>query len=151
MVDRKVASSTQNQALNALVYLCNKVLGIELDSFAAVRAKRPERLPEVLSQGEASRVLDAVPRLAPNPWAARTDGLMVELMYGAGLRLMECCRLRVKDVDPDGCRLMIRDGKGARDRAALLPERCVAGMRTHLKWRARIHAVERSDPTLTVD
>jgi len=124
------------------VFLYKRVLGMELGRFAAARAKRPGRLPEVLSRGEVVAVLAAIPGQAPNPWAARTYGLMGELMYGAGLRLMECCRLRVKDVDLARGRVTVRDGKGGKDRAALLPERCVAAMRTHLKWRARTHEVD---------
>ncbi len=142
-VDRKVSASTQNQCLNALIFLYAKVLGVELKKFQAVRAKRPERLPEVLSQREVSALRVSVPGQAANPWAARVYGLMIDLMYGSGLRLLECCRLRVKDVDVDRGRLTVRDGKGAKDRAALLPEHCVEAMRVQLKWRDRMHAVDR--------
>src|SRR5207249_6362919 len=85
-----VAASTQNQALNALVFLYKEVLHIELGEFSAVRAKRPERLPFVLTKAEASKLLAA---MKPG-----TIGLMVRLLYGTGMRLMECVRLRVKDV-----------------------------------------------------
>lgn len=142
-VERKVAASTQNQALNALVFLYKQVLDVELDRFSAERAKRSERLPAVLSRDEALAVLEAVPRQAANPWASRVYGLMAELMYGAGLRLMECCRLRVKDVDLARGQLVVRDGKGAKDRVALLPERCVAGLGVQLKWRAQVHEADR--------
>lgn len=141
-VERKVAGSTQNQALNALVFLYKRVLKVELEAFEAARAKRPQRVPEVLSKREVSAVLAALRSEADNPWSARVQGLMGGLMYGAGLRLMECCRLRVKDVDLDRGRLTVRDGKGGKDRAALLPASCVEAMGVQLKWRAQVHAAD---------
>ena len=143
-VDRHVAASTQNQALNALVFLYKRVLEVDLGKLDAQRAKRPERLPEVLSRREVAAVLDAVLSQGQNPWAARVYGLMAGLMYGGGLRLMEACRMRVKDVDLDRGRLTVRDGKGGKDRAAILPEGCVEAMRTQLKWRAHVHETDRS-------
>jgi site-specific recombinase XerD len=142
-VERKVASTTQNQALNALVFLYTKVLKVELKDIDATRAKTPERLPEVLSKREVGDVLEALRTDAGHPWQARVHGLMGGLMYGAGLRLMECCRLRVKDVDVERGRLTVRDGKGGKDRAALLPGSCVAAMRVQLKWREQRHAADR--------
>ncbi|MEM6458120.1 MAG: tyrosine-type recombinase/integrase [Planctomycetota bacterium] len=141
-VGRKVASSTQNQALNALVFLYTKVLKIELEDFDATRAKRPQRLPEVLSKAEVERVLDALRAEAGNPWLMRVHGLMGGLMYGAGLRLMECCRLRVKDVDLKRGRVTVRDGKGGKDRAAILPGACVEAMGVQFKWRERQHEAD---------
>ena len=141
-VRRKVAASTQNQAMNALVFLYEQVLRVELGEFRAEAAKRPERLPEVLSRAEVAAVLGAVPAASPNPWAARVHGLMAGLMYGAGLRLMEACRLRVKDVDLEGGRLMVRSGKGAKDRAAVLPDRCLEAMGVQLKWCGQRHGVD---------
>ncbi len=141
-VGRKVAASTQNQALNALVFLYKQVLKVPLEDFDATRAKKPQRLPEVLSKREVSAVLEALRSGAGNPWLARVHGLMGGLMYGAGLRLMECCRLRVKDVDLERGRLTVRDGKGGKDRAALLPESCVEAMRVQLKWRKRLHEAD---------
>jgi site-specific recombinase XerD len=91
----KVAASTQNQALNALVFLYREVLRMDLGNFDAVRARRPLRVPTVLSQVEARQLLDAVAKLK----TTESYHLMCQLMYGSGLRLMECCRLRVKDVD----------------------------------------------------
>src|SRR5262245_19727490 len=91
----KVAASTQNQALNAIVFLYREVLQMDLGTFDAVRARRPVRVPTVLSQAEARQFLDAVATLK----TTEPYHLMCQLMYGAGLRLMECCRLRVKDVD----------------------------------------------------
>ena len=110
---RKVAASTQNQALAALLFLYREVLGVRLPWLdTLVRASRPARLPVVLTRDEVGAVLahlDGVPRL------------MVTLLYGSGLRLLECCRLRVKDIDFGQNQILVRDGKGGRDRATLLP------------------------------
>ena len=124
----KVSASTQNQALAALLFLYRDVLGQELPWLDdLVRAKRPHRVPVVLTREEVSAVLngiDGVPRL------------MATLLYGAGLRLMECCRLRVKDVDFARHQLTIREGKGDKDRHALLPASLVAELGAHLEaWR----------------
>ena len=89
-VDGHVSASTQNQALGALLFLYQKVLEIELGRLDAVRAKRPERVPLVLSRGEVKSLLDAIDALK----TTEPYGLMARLMYGAGLRLLECCRLR---------------------------------------------------------
>lgn len=110
-----VAASTQNQALSALLFLYREVLSIELPWMeSVVRAKRPQRVPAVLSRGEVMRLL------------ALLDGqvwLMAALLYGTGMRLMECMRLRVKDVDFDRNEICVRDGKGAKDRRVPLPQR----------------------------
>lgn len=100
---RQVAASTQNQALNALVFPYREVLRVELGGFDAVRAKRPRRLPLVLSVNEAVAVLDAMDM----PWR-----LVGELMYGSGLRVMEACSLRVKDVQLERGRVHVGSGKG---------------------------------------
>ena len=141
-VERKVAASTQSQAMNALLFLYQKVLDIKLEGFEAERAKRPERLPEVLSRAEVAGLLGAVAGAGETAWHRRSYGLMAELLYGAGLRLMECCRLRVKDVDLGRGQVTVRSGKGAKDRVALLPERCVAAMGKQLKWRAHVHEAD---------
>jgi integron integrase len=112
-VDKKVAASTQNQALSALVFLYREVLRQEFDWMENLeRAKRPSRLPIVLTEAEVRQVL------------AHLDGrnwLMAGLLYGAGLRLMECVRLRVKDVDFAYGQITVRDGKGEKDRVTMLP------------------------------
>ncbi|WP_154661849.1 tyrosine-type recombinase/integrase [Phycisphaera mikurensis] len=141
-VERKVAASTQNQALNALVFLYEKVLDQKLGAFEAKRAKKPARLPEVLSRGEVAAVLDAVAEAPADPLVTRMHGLMANLLYGAGMRLTEVTRLRVKDVSLERGRVMVRDGKGAKDRAALLPERCIAAMGEQLAWRNRRHEAD---------
>jgi integron integrase len=130
-VDGKVSASTQNQALSALLFLYRDVLGTDLEWVEGiVRAKRPGRLPTVLSRGE----VDAVFRhLQGIEW------IMASLLYGAGLRLLECCRMRVKDVDFARKEIMVRDGKGRKDRVTLLPARAVERLSDHLESVRRQH------------
>ena len=117
-VEAKVSASTQNQALSALLFLCGEVLNQELGWLdEIVRAKRPARLPVVLSREEVRALLCSL---------SGVEALMASLLYGAGLRLLECCRLRVKDVE------FSRDGKGARDRVTLLPAGVAAPLAAHL-------------------
>jgi site-specific recombinase XerD len=124
-VDKKVAASTQNQALSALVFLYREVLRQEFDWMENLeRAKRPARLPIVLTEAEVRQVL------------AHLDGrnwLMAGLLYGAGLRLMECVRLRVKDVDFAYGQITVRDGKGNKDRVTMLPVSVAEVLRPHLE------------------
>jgi integron integrase len=112
-VDRDVAASTQNQALSAILFLYREVLGRPLHEPGRIApARRPERLPTVLTRDEVRSLL------------AHLDGtawLMASLLYGSGLRLMECLRLRIKDVDFGQRHILVRDGKGQKDRATLLP------------------------------
>jgi integrase len=119
-----VAASTQNQALSSLLFLYKEVLGIDLPWMSKIqRAKKPERLPVVLTVEETRRVL------------ARLDGqhgLMAGLLYGAGLRLLECVRLRVKDVDFGYRQITVRDGKGEKDRVTMLPQAVLGPLRAHL-------------------
>src|SRR5262245_65224306 len=130
-VQGKVAASTQNQALSALLFLYREVLGIDLPWFdEVVRAKRPLHLPVVLTREEGRAVLQ------------RLDGvphLMAGLLRGAGLRLLECCRLRAKDVDFATNQLTIRDGKGHKDRANMLPAAVKADLLRHLERVRRQH------------
>jgi len=115
--ERNVAASTQNQALAALLFMYKQVLGRDLGWFDdLVRAKRPVRMPVVLSRGEVNALLA---QLRGEPW------LMASLLYGAALRLMECLRLRVKDVDFPYRQILVRDGKGPKDRVTMLPETAV--------------------------
>ena len=110
---RKAAASTQNQAFNALLFLYREVLHQELGELGEVeRAKRPERLPVVLTRGEVDRLLAGI---------SGTFQLMAKLLYGTGLRLMECVRLRVKDVDFEQNQITVREGKGFKDRVTMLP------------------------------
>ena len=99
-----VSASTQNLALSAVLFLYRDVLGIDLPWLRGVtRAKKPQRLPTVLTRGEIEHLLQALPDDLP--------GLIVRLLYGSGMRLMEGVRLRVKDVDLDGRQIVVRDGK----------------------------------------
>ncbi len=130
-LDFKVASSTQDQAFNALLFLYRQVLNMNLDDqINAVRAKRPLRLPTVLSKDETLRVIKALDAV---------HGLMAMLLYGSGLRLMECIRLRVKDIDFSSNEIIVRDGKGARDRATVLPENAKPGLEDHLQKVKLLH------------
>lgn len=126
-----VSSSTQNQALNALVFFFREVLGRELGMIdVAARAKRSTHLPVVLTPDEVSRIL-----------AAMTDvpRLMATLMYGTGLRLMECCQLRVKDIDFGQNEVVVRGGKGDKDRHTMLPAALVSPLGAHLETVRRLH------------
>lgn len=119
-----VAASTQNQALNAILFLYRDVLKITLPWLEHVqRAKRSQRLPVVLTHDEVKRLLA---QLEGTVW------LMASMTYGGGLRLLECLRLRVKDVDFDRAELTIRDGKGQKDRVTTLPKRLIEPLRDHL-------------------
>jgi integron integrase len=134
-VQRHVSASTQNQALAALLFLYRDVLRLELTELDAVRARRSRRLPVVLSREEAALVLDAVDRLpTEEPY-----GLMARLMYGAGLRLMECCRLRVKDVDFPRQQIVVRQGKGDKDRIVMLPMGVRERLAEQMRQRQVLH------------
>ncbi|MEO6148320.1 MAG: integron integrase, partial [Sulfuriferula sp.] len=126
-VEGSVAASTQNQALSALLFLYREVLQIELPWLDnVVRAKQPQRLPVVLTQNEVRAVLDRM---------SGVYGLMASILYGTGMRLMECVRLRVKDVEFERGEILIRDGKGAKDRVTMLPEALVSTLLGHLRQR----------------
>jgi integron integrase len=132
--NRHVSASTQNQAFSALLFLYRDVLGRQLAGLEEVaRAKRPERLPLVLAREEIHAVLR---QLRGVPW------LMCALMYGAGLRLLECCRLRVKDIDLIRHEVTVHDGKGRKDRATVLPARLCEPLRTHLERVQRQHLAD---------
>lgn len=133
-VERRVAASTQNQALSALLFLYKEVLGRDLPWLDNVkRAKRPARLPVVLTIAEVSHLLA---HLEGRPW------LMASLLYGAGLRLMECVRLRVKDVDFVYRQIIVRDGKGHKDRVTMLPQAARTPLKIHLE---KVKALHRQD------
>lgn len=132
-IRQRVSASTQNQAFSALLFLYREVLGRRLEGLEeGVRAKRPARLPVVLSRDEVRGILD---RLGGVPW------LMAALIYGSGLRLLECARLRVKDLDFSKGEILVRDGKGRKDRITLLPSRLAEPLRAHLD-RVRVQHQE---------
>ena len=133
-VQENVAASTQNQAMNAILFLYRHVLKQDLGWLEDVtRAKRPARLPVVLTVQEVQAVL------------ARLDGqhwVMASLLYGSGLRLMECLRLRVKDLELTRRELIVRDGKGSKDRITLLPDKLIQPLQTQLE---RVKALHQQD------
>jgi integron integrase len=134
--DRQVTSSTQNQALSALLFLYRHIVKTDLGNLNAARAARSRHLPTVLTQAEVRRVLE---QLHDGRAAHGAYALMASLMYGSGLRLMECCRLRVKDVDIGRRQLMIREGKGNKDRAVPLPHAVEESLIEQVHWREKLH------------
>lgn len=133
-VRRKVSASTQNQALSALLFLYKEVLLVDLPWLKdVVRAKKPQRLPVVLSVEEVRSVLSG---LEGDLW------LLCSLLYGTGMRLMEVLRLRVKDVDFARGEILIRDGKGMKDRVTVLPRTLQQPLRQHLAVVRALHKAE---------
>jgi len=130
-VEGHVAAPTQNQALSALLFLYREVLKQELDyPIDAVRAKESQHLPAVLTRDETRRVI------------AQLSGiyqLLARLLYGSGLRLLECLRLRVKDVDFARRAIIVRDTKGDEDRVTMLPDSLIEPLKEHLQWVKRLH------------
>ncbi len=133
-VEGKVAASTQNQALSALLFLYREVLQVELEWLDNITpARRPARLPVVLTRTEAHSVL------------SKMDGmyhLMASLLYGTGMRLMECVRLRIKDVDFDYRQITVRDGKGQKDRVTMLPQTLSEALRRQIDKATVLHAAD---------
>jgi integron integrase len=126
-----VAASTQNQALHAILFLYREVLKQKLPWIEGVqRAKQPQHLPVVLTRTEIKHVLA---QLEGTVW------LMAGLTYGGGLRLLECLRLRVKDIDFERAELTVRDGKGQKDRVTMLPRTLIEPLRTHLSRVRQLH------------
>ena len=131
-VEGRVAANTQNQALNALVFFYDQVLEQPLGELGAfARAKRPQRLPVVLSRDEVMRLLAGLQGM---------HATMGALLYGTGMRLMECVRLRVKDIDFGYGQIVVRDGKGQKDRVVPLPTRLVVPLRVHLDKVRGLHS-----------
>ncbi len=134
-VNRRVAASTQNQALNAIVFMYREVLQRDPGEFGEFqKAKRPKRLPTVLTRDEVQRVL-----------AHRdgTYGLMARLLYGTGMRLMECVRLRIKDIDFTRGTITVCSGKGDKDRVTVLPEALREQLQAHIERLKSLHAQDR--------
>ncbi|MCC7487729.1 MAG: integron integrase [Burkholderiales bacterium] len=132
--ERHVAASTQNQALSALLFLYREALGQTLPWFDNLeRARRPIRMPVVLSEAEVRALLA---QLHGGRW------LMASLLYGAGLRLRECLLLRVKDIDFSYRQILVREGKGGKDRVTMLPQAVIQPLQAHL---GRVHALHKRD------
>jgi integron integrase len=134
-VHEHVSASTQNQAFCAILFLCREVLGVDLDGVSpGVRAKRGERLPVVLSMPETLSLLNAM---------SGTPRLMATLIYGGGLRVSECCELRIKDIDFDQGLVVVRRGKGDKDRSTLLAEVGRDDLRAHMRESEAQHHIDR--------
>jgi integron integrase len=130
-VDRQLSASTQNQALSAILFLYKYVLQKDVAlPLNLVRAERPSRLPTVLTHDEALAVIAIM---------GGNCQLMAKLLYGSGLRLMECLRLRVKDLDFGNRQIVVRDGKGEKDRVTVLPETVIPALQTHLQDVRALH------------
>jgi integron integrase len=129
--DSHVSASTQNQALNALIFLYREILKKDIGYVnGVVRAKRPHRLPVVLTRQEVRSILGSL---------EGSDWIMAMLLYGAGLRLMECLRLRVKDIDFASNQIVVRAGKGDKDRHTMLPAAVKEPLAKHLDLIRRLH------------
>lgn len=136
-LQEKVSASTQNQALSALLFLYRHVIGRDVgDLGEVIRARKPERLPVVMTREEVKAVLA---NLTGEKW------LIAAIMYGAGLRLMECLRLRVQDIDFSRNEILVRDGKGAKDRITMLPESPRVPLQDHLKQVKAVHQQDVAD------
>lgn len=133
-IERRVTRSTQNQAISALLFLFKNVLGFEDVKFTAERPSLPKRVPVVMSIDETRQVIEQIP-----PGSYR---LMAELMYGSGLRLLETCRLRVKDIDFARQQIVVREGKGDKDRLVPLPKRVVGDLQRQIQYVQRLHAAD---------
>lgn len=133
-LERHVAPSTQNQALNALCFLYRHVLDKPLQRLGEVaRAKRPQRIPVVFTHDEVTRIFA---QMRGVPWLA------ANLLYGSGLRLMECLRLRIKDLDLERREIRVRDGKGKKDRVTVLPARLIPHLRKNIERARRYHQLD---------
>lgn len=127
-----VSASTQNLALSSILFLYKEVLAVDLPWLEGVtRAKKPQRLPVVMTRDEVRQVLAHM---------QGTHHLMASLMYGTGMRLMECVRLRVKDVDFARREILVREGKGNKDRVTMLPDSLASALQAHLEKVQRVHA-----------
>lgn len=133
--DQDVSASTQNQALNALVFLYRHVLDKPLGELHAVRAQRKERLPVVLTLDETKRILDAM---------SGVFGLQARLLYGCGLRITECLRLRIKDVDVGGGTVTVRGGKGDKDRILTMPKSLVPDLLRQIEFARSLHGADKA-------
>jgi integron integrase len=136
-VEKRVSASTQTQALSGVLFLYRNVIGYDVgDLGGVIRARKPKRMPVVMTRDEVRAVL------------AQMDGdtrLMAQLMYGTGMRLMECLRLRVLDIDFGCLEISVRDGKGAKDRVTVLPEALVPALRRQLKRAKAVHDRDLAD------
>lgn len=135
-VKGKVSASTQNQALNALIYLYRHILGAEIGDLDVIRAKQPKRLPVVMTKNEVKSVLE---HMDGERW------LVASLLYGSGLRLLECLRLRVQEIDFQANEIIVRNGKGGKDRRTMLPNTLIKPLQEHLCKVKDVHEKDLAD------
>jgi len=133
-VDRNVAPSTQNVAMQSILFLYRQVLGMELTGIEALRAKKDKRLPVVLSKSEVHRVLEQI--------TEPEFRLQAKLLYGTGMRLLEALHLRVKDVDFERRQITVRDTKGNEDRVTMLPEQLIPILQEHLRHVKQLYEAD---------
>ena len=135
---QQVAASTQNQAFSAILFLYRHVLNIQLDELqlAELRPQRSKTVPIVLSKDEVKRLIINL---------TGTNKLIAQVMYGGGLRVMECMRLRVKDIDFDNHQIIVRDGKGENDRFTILPDALIQPLQLHLRYVKSLHEKDLAD------
>lgn len=134
VMKRNVASSTQNQAFNAILFLYNHVLGIDMpQDINALRSKKPVRVPTVMTREETLKLIAMM---------HGTHQLMAKLIYGCGMRVMECIRLRVKDIDFELNQIIVRDGKGKKDRITVLPDSVKPALKEHLIYVKKLHQAD---------
>ena len=138
VVERKASASTQNQAVSAILFLYRNVLNIPLqgDLLEFIRPKKGKRIPNVLSKQEAKIIISNM----TGPYK-----LMTQIMYGGGLRIMECLRLRIKDIDFENHRIIVYDGKGGDDRVTMLPESIVQSLKEQIQYAKIIHQKDLAD------
>ena len=137
VMKRNVASSTQNQAFNAILFLYNHVLDVDMpEDINALRSKKPVRVPTVMTREETIKLIGVM---------RSTHQLMAKLMYGCGLRVIECVRLRVKDVDYAMNQIVVRDGKGKKDRITVLPDGVKPALKEHLVYVKQLHQSDLSE------
>ena len=134
----KVSASTQNQAFSAILFLYRHVLHIELDELQLVelRPQRSKTIPTVLSKDEVKRLIANL---------TGTNKLIAQVIYGGGLRIMECMRLRIKDIDFDNHQIIVRDGKGENDRFTVLPDSLIQPLQLHLRYVKSLHEKDLAD------
>ncbi|CAN2042444.1 Integrase/recombinase [Candidatus Magnetomoraceae bacterium gMMP-15] len=136
-VNGNVSASTQNQAFSALLFLYRQVLNLNVfEDIQALRAKKPKRLPTVLTFNETMKIIDSM---------TGTFQLIVKIIYGSGLRGIECVRLRVKDIDFEMNQIIVRDGKGKKDRITMLPKNVKPLLQEHLKYVKNLHEKDLHD------
>ncbi|MBK8419165.1 integron integrase [Candidatus Villigracilis saccharophilus] len=136
--NQQVAASTQNQAFSAILFLYRHILNIQLDELqlAELRPQRAKTVPIVLSKDEVKRLIANL---------TGTNKLIAQVMYGGGLRVMECMRLRVKDIDFENHQVIVRDGKGENDRFTILPDSLISPLQLHLRYVKSLHEKDLAD------